>query len=98
MKKASKPPAKKAAQNKPATKKPRTTPKRKAEEHSELAEIVARLAVISENLTQTTERLAQIALPAGPTPSSPQPPEAPLPHTDEHVDDIEVASTETGDE
>jgi hypothetical protein len=97
MKKASKPPAKKA-QKQPTTKKPSTKTKRKAEQHSELAAIVARLAAITENLAQTTERLAQIALPAGPTPSSPQPPEAPLPHTDEHADDIEVASTETGDE
>ena len=59
---------KKTALKKPAMKKappPRkpssSRPKRKAQGESELTQIVARLAMITENLAQTTERLAGVA-------------------------------------
>jgi hypothetical protein len=39
----------------------------------------------------TSERLAQIALPAGSTPSSAPPAEASQLHVDEHADNLEVS-------
>jgi hypothetical protein len=87
MKKTTKPDAKKPAAKKPAAKKPSAKPKRKAAGSSELVATVARLAAITQQLAETAERLAQIALP-----SAPAPVEASHQHTDEHVDDLEVAS------
>jgi hypothetical protein len=58
---ASKSSSKKPAQNKPAAKKSPAKPKRKADGQSELLEIVARLALITEQLAETAERLAKLA-------------------------------------
>jgi hypothetical protein len=92
MKKASKPTTKKPAQKKTATKKSSSRPKRKAEQHSQMAQIVTRLQVIADKLAETTERLAELRAPgmeALPAPAVEPPAHQPA---DEHADDLEVAS------
>lgn len=61
MKKTSKPVTKRPAQKTPATKKPSAKPKRKAQGQSELAQMVARLDVIADKLTEATAQLVEAA-------------------------------------
>lgn len=100
MKKTNKPVPKTPAKKVPATKQSAAKPKaiasakpkpRKAQGRAELTQVVARLEAIAEKLTQTAERLSQSVLPASGT--QPLPPAEVLhPHTDEHADDVKVAS------
>jgi hypothetical protein len=61
MKKATKAAPKKAAAKKPAAKKSSAKPKRKAAWQSDLAQLIERLAVIANKLTETAERLSEAA-------------------------------------
>jgi hypothetical protein len=63
MKKTTKPPTKKSTTKTPAAKKSPAKPKRKAQGHSELLEIVAQLAAITVKLGDTVERLAALVPP-----------------------------------
>src|SRR5262249_55099948 len=93
---APKTPAKKAAVTKQSAAKPKAKssakPKpKKAQGRSEMMQVIARLEAIAEKLAQTAARLTQIVPPAAVT--QPLPPAEVLhPHTDEHADDVEVAS------
>jgi hypothetical protein len=100
MKKPNKPvtkaPAEKTSAIKRSAAKPKTKsaakPKpKKAQGQTELMHVIARLEAITKNLAQTAERLTQIVPLAAVT--QPLPPAEVLhPHTDEHADDVEVAS------
>jgi hypothetical protein len=67
---AKKPAAKKPAAKKPAAKKSPTEPKRKAEQHYQLAQIVTRLEIVADKLAQAAEHLA--SHPGAPQEESPQ--------------------------
>jgi hypothetical protein len=99
MKKPNKPAPKTPAKKAPATKQSVAKPKakssakpkpRKAQDQTELMQVVARLEAVAEKLAQTAERLTQSVAHAAVT--QPLPPGEVLhPHTDEHAEDVEVA-------
>jgi hypothetical protein len=78
MNKARKSTTTKPAQKNPAMKKSSTKPKRKAEQHSQLAQIVTRLEIIADKLAQTAEHLAELGTP----PSHPGEPQGESPQQD----------------
>jgi hypothetical protein len=61
MKKSSKTTTKKPATEKRAAKKSSTKPKRRAEQHTQLAQVVTRLEIIADKLAQSADHLAELA-------------------------------------
>jgi hypothetical protein len=75
MKKTSKPATKRPGHKTPATKKPSAKLKRKAQGQSELAQMVARLDVIADKLTEATAQLVEATVRLSATQESDQKPQ-----------------------